>query len=315
MTRLDRLAHSMIHDCVDAIVAKTLTGTIVAWNAAAEQLFGYTEREALGHSIMMLVPQDKAIEESEVLARLARGERMQDFTTCRLHKNGNRISVMLTISPIHDGSGNVIGAAVMVRPASQEDAKQKELQALAYRDQLTGVSNRVQLLDRLTQAMRRDERSHNYGGILFVDLDNFKVVNDTAGHAAGDRVLVACAQRMQAVLRQCDTVARWGGDEFVVMIEDLGQDFGRSLEIMQKIANKLLQALRRPYDVNGAAFNCSPSIGASLFRGVSQPLDLVIHNADKAMYRAKLAGKNAIHIDAQQPPEMVSDVPTAAAVA
>lgn len=315
MTRIDRLTYSIIHDCIDAIIAKTMTGAIVSWNTAAEQLFGYTEGEAVGRSIAMLVPPDKSGEELEILARLGGGERIQDYATVRLHKDGSRIPVLLTISPIYDSAGNVIGASKIVRVANEALAKQNELQALAYRDQLTGISNRAHLIDRLGHVMRRDERSHRYGGVLFVDLDNFKRVNDTAGHLAGDKVLVTCAQRMQATVRECDTVARWGGDEFVVMVEDLDQDLNRALEIVRKIANKLLMALRKPYDIDNKIFECSPSIGACLFRGVSQPIDIVIQHADQAMYRAKLAGKNAIHIDERKPHDAVDDVSSRIAVA
>lgn len=308
MTRLEQLTFSMIQDCVDAIIAKTLTGAIVSWNTAAEQIFGYKEREVLGHSIMLLVPPEKQQEEVEILERLNRGEGIHDLATVRMHKNGTRIPVMLTISPIRDDAGHVIGAAKIARVMRESTLTQSQLQSLAFHDSLTGASNRTQLADRLVQAMRREERSHQYGGVLFVDLDNFKKVNDSAGHLAGDKVLVACAQRMRSVLRECDTVARWGGDEFVVMVEDLDQDISRSLDIMRKIAAKLLNELRKPYEVDDKVFTCPPSIGACLFRGIGQSTDAVIQRADQAMYTAKLAGKNSIHIDERPPDELVAMV-------
>ncbi len=307
MTRLEQLTYSMIHDCVDAIIAKTLTGAIVSWNTAAEVIFGYSEREVLGHSIMLLVPQDKVDEEIEILQRLTRGEGIHDLATIRVRKDGTRIPVILTISPIRDEAGNVIGAAKIARVAHETALVQSQLQSLAYHDPLTGMSNRTQLTDRLTQAMRRDERSRHYGAILFVDLDNFKLVNDTAGHLAGDQVLVACSQRMTSVLRECDTVARWGGDEFVVMVEDLDQDLDSALDVLRKISIKLLNALRKPYEVDDRIFRCTPSIGACLFRGIAQPIDLVLQRADQAMYRAKLAGRNSVHID-ETPPQDFIDV-------
>lgn len=315
MTRLEQLAYSMIHDCVDAIIAKTLTGAIVSWNAAAEEIFGYSEHEVLGHSIMLLVPQDKTDEEVDILERLNRGERIQDFATTRVHKNGARIPVVLSISPIRDDVGNVIGAAEIARVAHETTLTQSQLLSLAFHDPLTGIANRAQLTDRLVQAMRRAERSRLYGGILFVDLDNFKRVNDTAGHLAGDKVLVACSQRMTAVLRECDTVARWGGDEFVVMIEDLDQDLARSLDIVRKIALKLLNVLRKPYEVDGMIFGCPPSIGACLFRGIAQPTETVIQRADEAMYHAKLAGKNSIHVDENPPQDFIDIVAAKSATA
>lgn len=220
MSRIAQLTHSMIHDCVDAMIAKTLTGTIVSWNSAAERMFGYTVQETLGHTILTIVPPELVGEETAILDRLAQGQSIQDLRTLRLHKNGQRVPVTMTISPLRDRAGEVIGASTIVRRPLNIADSQPELLRLAYQDPLTSLSNRTHLLDRLEQTMRRNDRTHQYGAVIFIDLDNFKQVNDSAGHAAGDRVLIKCARRMQATLREYDTVARWGGDEFVIMIED-----------------------------------------------------------------------------------------------
>jgi diguanylate cyclase (GGDEF)-like protein/PAS domain S-box-containing protein len=315
MNRLDYLDHSLIHDCADAIIARTLSGTMVSWNEAARRIFGYAEKEVLGHSIAMLVPEEKLGEEAELMARALRGECITDWSTTRLHKDGSELAVLLTVSPIHDAAGNLIGSSKIVRTALQGLARQQELYSLAYRDQLTGVANRTLLIDRLGQAMRRDERSRFHGGIIFIDLDDFKRVNDTGGHLAGDKVLSICARRLQAVLRECDTVARWGGDEFVVLVEDLHRDLHEALGIVHNIASKLLMTLRKPYLVGSATYRCPPSIGGCLFRGVTQPIEQVIHSADQAMYQAKMAGKNAVYINADKPRDAVEIVHSHAAVA
>lgn len=305
MSRINQLAYSMIHDCVDAIIAETLTGTIVSWNLAAEKMFGYSEKEALGRSILILVPKELHDEESTILECLSRGQRLQEFHTSRLHKDGRRIPVVFTISPLMDKSGQVIGASTIVRLAINSMRSERELLAMAYHDSLTALSNRAHLLDRLEQAMRRDERSHRFGAIVFIDLDDFKAVNDNAGHLMGDRVLIKCARRLEGVLREYDTIARWGGDEFVILIEDLDEDLEPSIEKAQGIASKILRALRRSYTFDGQTFTCPPSIGIACFRGVTQPILKVIENADRAMYKAKMAGKGCIHIDRDKPQDAV----------
>jgi diguanylate cyclase (GGDEF)-like protein/PAS domain S-box-containing protein len=310
MSRLAQLTYSMIHDCVDAMIAKTLTGTIVSWNSSAERLFGYTEQEALGHSILTIVPPELAGEESAILERLAQGQHIQDLHTYRLNKHGQRLPVTMTISPLRDRDGQVIGASTIVRERLNVADNHPELLRLAYQDPLTSISNRTHLLDRLEQAMRRNERTHHYGAIFFIDLDNFKQVNDSASHAAGDHVLKKCARRMQAILREYDTVARWGGDEFIAMVEELDVDREAALDKARSIATKLLRALRKPYTYKGRSFTCHPSIGLTIFRGVIHPLQQVIDVADQAMYQAKLAGKNGIHVISTQANEAIATKPS-----
>jgi diguanylate cyclase (GGDEF)-like protein/PAS domain S-box-containing protein len=291
----------MIHDCVDAMIAKTLSGTIVSWNAAAERMFGYTSQDAIGRTVLTIVPPELVGEESAILDRLAQGQPIQDFYTLRLHKNGQRIPVTMTISPLRDRAGHVIGAATIVRQPISARGNALELLRMAYHDPLTSLSNRTHLLDRLELAMQHNERTHHYGAVFFIDLDSFKQVNDAAGHAAGDRVLIKCARRIQSVLREYDTVARWGGDEFVIMIEDLGEGFDASSDKAQDVAAKLLGVLRKHYTFKGKSFTCHPSIGVACFRGVTHPTQHVIDLADQAMYQAKLAGKNRIYVDRSEP--------------
>jgi diguanylate cyclase (GGDEF)-like protein len=142
--------------------------------------------------------------------------------------------------------------------------------------------------------MRRDERTQRHAGILFIDLDNFKNVNDSAGHLVGDKLLKQCARRLQSNVREHDTIARWGGDEFVVLVDNLSPSRARTMEILEQIAQNVLSALSKPYYIDSEQFNCSATIGVSLFRGFSHPIESVISQADKAMYKAKLSGKNAI---------------------
>lgn len=296
MKRLEQLNHSIVHDCADAIIAKNLAGTIVSWNRAAERLFGHTEAETVGHSIMMLVPPAHQNEEQEILARVTRGEQVRDMHATRLHKSGHFLDVTLTISPLHDASGLVIGSSMIVRPALKNSVALPTLLQSALYDPLTRTANRTLLIDRLGQAMRHGDRAACFGGVLFLDLDGFKTVNDTAGHRTGDQLLQACAERLRTHTRGSDTVARWGGDEFVVLLPELHASWAIALEQLHHVASKLLLTLRTAYAINQTMYSCPASIGGCLFSGSRQSADAIIEQADQAMYSAKHSGKNTLHI-------------------
>ncbi len=296
MKRLEQLEHSIVHDCADAIIAKTLTGTIVSWNRAAERLFGHEAAETLGHSILMLVSPGHENEEHEIMARVMRGEQVRDMHTTRMHKSGHAIDVALTISPLHDSAGLVIGASMIARPWLKAMTVLPTLLQSALYDPLTRTANRTLLIDRLGQAMRHGERMACFGGVLFLDLDGFKNVNDTAGHRTGDQLLQACAERLKTHTRGSDTVARWGGDEFVVLLPELHASWAIALEQLHHVASKLLLTLRAAYAINQTMYSCPASIGGCLFSGSRQSTDAIIEQADQAMYSAKHAGKNTLHI-------------------
>lgn len=299
MTSQDQLSHSIVQDCIDAIVARTSAGTIISWNRAAEDLFGYSATEMLGRSIMPLVPAHLINEELDVLARVAHGEQIRDLLTIRLHKNGSLLPVRLTISPLFDAAGTVAGDCKIARRADAVTSGTPtlgELIRLAYHDQLTGLSNRVHLVDRIHHSMQRNARSGRVGGVIFIDLDDFKYINDTHGHTVGDHLLVDVAQRIRRRVRETDTCARWGGDEFVVVIEDLAGDPMLATDVLQRICHQLHSDLASASTIEPVPLACTASIGATLFHGIAIPLETVVAAADHAMYQAKRAGKNAVHV-------------------
>jgi diguanylate cyclase (GGDEF)-like protein len=169
-----------------------------------------------------------------------------------------------------------------------------EIENLAFYDPLTQLPNRRLLLDRLQQATASSERSAQYGLVLFLDLDNFKTLNDTLGHDVGDLLLLQVAQRLKACVRGEDTVARLGGDEFVVMMNNLSDQSQEAAALAQRIGDKLLQQLNQTYQLGAHAYHSTPSIGATLFGPVHQsPADL-LKQADIAMYQVKARGRNAL---------------------
>ncbi|PKO26015.1 MAG: diguanylate cyclase, partial [Betaproteobacteria bacterium HGW-Betaproteobacteria-9] len=177
---------------------------------------------------------------------------------------------------------------------TQRKEAEEEIRELAFYDQLTHLPNRRLLMDRLQRALASASRSQRAGGLLFIDLDNFKTLNDTFGHDHGDLLLREVAQRLGTCIRDGDTVARLGGDEFVVMIEDLSTNLQEAAEAARVVSEKILAALDVPYQLAGHEHHSTPSIGVTLFAERPQGVDELLKQADIAMYQAKAAGRNTV---------------------
>jgi diguanylate cyclase (GGDEF)-like protein/PAS domain S-box-containing protein len=294
-----RLA-TIVNSSQDAIIGEALDGLITNWNPGAEQLFGYSADEAIGQPSRMLSPPKQLADEAELLARVGQGESVAHFETVRLHKDGHPIDVSVALSPLRDAQGQMIGISKIARDISTAKRAEEEIRHLAYYDSLTRLPNRRLLLDRIRHAMAISERSLAYRALLFIDLDHFKLINDSLGHERGDQLLIETAQRLLACVRHGDTVARLGGDEFVLMLENL--DINRSSAAVQVecIAHKIVEQLGRAYELGQDRRHCTPSIGISLFRGIEVSVDDLLKQTDLAMYQAKAAGRNGLRFfDAQ----------------
>jgi diguanylate cyclase (GGDEF)-like protein len=173
-------------------------------------------------------------------------------------------------------------------------AAEEEIKYLAFYDALTHLPNRRLLQDRLQQAFAASERSGRAGALLFIDVDNFKTLNDTRGHEVGDQLLVKIAQRLRTCVRQGDTVARLGGDEFVAMLEDLGEQPQDAAEQARSIGEKMLRLLNQPFELGSHAYHSSVSMGITLISGRQHSIDDLLRRADLAMYQAKAAGRNTL---------------------
>lgn len=183
-----------------------------------------------------------------------------------------------------------------IRNIDERKRQEAEIHQLAYYDTLTELPNRRLMLDRLQQAIFKSVRSKQHGGLMFIDMDRFKELNDTHGHAMGDRLLQQVGQRLQSGVRQLDTVARLGGDEFVVLVEGLSTSPGQALDDALSIGNKLLGLLNKPYLLDTLTYVSTPSIGLTLFGGADETTDRILMRADSAMYRSKQAGRNRISV-------------------
>jgi len=218
----------------------------------------------------------------------------RDLELQRLDADGKPYWVAVSGTPIFDGKGRFLGYRGIGRDISKRKNAEDETQRLAFYDTLTGLPNRRLLMDRLAHAQVTSARSKRYGALLFIDLDNFKDLNDTLGHDVGDLLLEQVALRLVSCLREGDTAARFGGDEFVVMLEDLNESDADAATQAELVAEKIINRLNAPYELVGRQHNSSPSIGITLFCGSSLGVDELLKRADVAMYQAKAAGRNTM---------------------
>lgn len=212
----------------------------------------------------------------------------------------------ITCTPSRDGSGKIVGGIAIVQDVTERKLAENQIMNLAFYDPLTNLPNRRLLLDRLHHALASSARSGKEGALLFIDLDNFKALNDTLGHDMGDLLLQQVAQRLTACVRQDDTVARLGGDEFVVMLEDLGEQDLEAAAQTEAVGEKILAALGRPYQLMMHEYRCTPSIGAALFNGHHLEIEELLKQTDIAMYQAKKAGRNTVRFFDQQMQDAVT---------
>jgi diguanylate cyclase (GGDEF)-like protein len=219
-------------------------------------------------------------------------------------RDGRLIWGEVLSKPERDARGNICGYHGITREITERKRLEDQVRQLAFYDPLTKLPNRRLLNDRLSQSIVASLRNARYGAVMFLDLDNFKPLNDTYGHAVGDLLLIEAAARLKGCVRQTDTVARFGGDEFVVMISELEADRHESALEARVIAEKIRTALSEPYRLTinpdgrqqqTVEHRCSASIGVVLFVSQESSPDDVLKWADAAMYQAKDAGRNSIH--------------------
>jgi diguanylate cyclase (GGDEF)-like protein/PAS domain S-box-containing protein len=283
------LLSAVVESSDDAIITKTADGTITSWNRGAERLYLYTAEEAIGQPISILEPPELVGEQGEILRRVFAGESLERFDTERIRKDGRRIVVSVTVSPVRDKNGRVIAAADLGRDETERRHYEERLRYLADHDQLTGLFNRRRFDEELKRAFARAGRYHSSGAVISVDLDNFKTINDSAGHAAGDVVLVAVAGAMRHRFRETDVIARTGGDEFAILLDRVGPNDAR------RAGQDMLEALRATRPVfGGKAWQLHASVGVTTFEPDDATAGEVQIFADLAMYAAKKAGGDRV---------------------
>ncbi len=249
---------------------------------------GYTRREIPG-----IVWDEPGLTQLESLteARMP----IRDFEIGRGDSNGDKHYVRISAEPIFDASGAFKGYRGVGSDITERKVSEEKIQHLVYADTLTSLPNRRLLMDHLEQAMIATARHGHQAALMFVDLDDFKTLNDTLGHDKGDLLLKQIAQRLLACVREGDTVARLSGDEFIVLLEDLSEDAQDAAAQAETVSGKILDALGRPYQLDGLGHHSSASIGVTLFGGnVREDIDEPLKRAELAMYQAKRAGRGTL---------------------
>jgi diguanylate cyclase (GGDEF)-like protein/PAS domain S-box-containing protein len=208
------------------------------------------------------------------------------------HRDGHYVPVLSRGLVTRDAAGKALRVSGTNTDLTERKRAERRIYELAYYDHLTGLPNRRLLGEELDKALARSERTGRLGAVVFLDLDNFKLLNDTMGHDFGDMLLRQVAERLRHTLRHCDQLARLGGDEFVLVLEDLGDDPRESVIEAQHVLEKLLFTLGQPYYLDGRLFVSTPSIGVTLFDGAATGIETLLKQADLAMYRAKAEGRN-----------------------
>ena len=271
----------------DAVFNCDLRGVVTSWNRGAQAMLGYSADETVGQPMRHLLPPGRAEEESDLLARIARGEIIEPYQTVRMHKDGSSIRVSIAISALRDAAGAVRGVSVVARDAGRARLLPDEARPGAWYDPLTRLPTRRLLLDRLRRAQISSKRQRTFFAVLFIGLDHLRQVQDNFGQQGADQLLVEAAKRLQLALRQCDTVARIGDDEFVLVLDELGVTEGSAVDHVNTLADKILAMLEQDYLLAGRRHRGSASIGIKLLLGSDTSVEHVLKEADAAMYRVK----------------------------
>jgi diguanylate cyclase (GGDEF)-like protein/PAS domain S-box-containing protein len=276
----------------DAVLSTDILGNITYLNLVAESMTGWSREEALGRPLaevfQIIDGATRQPARNPLALAIQRNSAVGLTANCVLiQRGGLEFAIEDSAAPIHDRLGQVTGAVIVFHDVSAARAMTLKMSYLAQHDFLTDLPNRTLLSDRLTQAISFARRSGEQLAVLFLDLDHFKNINDSLGHAIGDKLLQSVAQRLVACGRQSDTVSRQGGDEFVILLPRIAHAADAALS-----AQKMLTALAAPHCINGNELQISASIGVSTYPNDGQDAESLLKSADTAMYHAKENGRN-----------------------
>ncbi len=285
---------AILNNLQDGVITINRQGLIESFNKAASHIFGYAPAEIVGSNVSILMPEPYAAAQQEQRLHAPAPNSNYPIGKTReilgQRKDGSVFPISLSLSKIAR-SGRPTFVAI-VRDITLRRQQEEEIQRLAFYDPLTQAPNRRLLQDRLRQSLMTSARSSQHGALMFLDLDHFKLLNDTLGHDVGDELLKHVAMRLKTCVREGDTVARLGGDEFVVLLEGLSPHAHESAAAAEVVAHKILAVLGQPYQLRGYPYACTPSIGIVIFLGDQHGTDDLLKKADVAMYQAKSAGRN-----------------------
>jgi diguanylate cyclase (GGDEF)-like protein/PAS domain S-box-containing protein len=281
-----------LESIADAVITADSNGIIDYLNPVAERLSGWSEQEAVGKPIIDLfkVFDETSLEEvaNPVLQCLQNGlPFMRQENTAFINRNGDAVAINESAAPLRDKHDNITGVVLVFHDVSSARKLTQQMSYQATHDALTGLPNRILLVEHMETTLRHAQQSGRPLAVMFLDLDRFKIVNDTLGHDVGDELLQQVADRLKACLREGDIVSRLGGDEFVIITSEI-----KGRDAVQLLAERVLKSFHTPFELGQSEFFTSTSIGISVYPEGGTTSEELMKNADSAMYRVKAEGKN-----------------------
>lgn len=267
---------------------------LVFVNNAFERRTGYLADEVIGSPLSVMRGGDKQTSECKRIRHAMDAQESVRVERINYTKTGEGFWLEEDIQKLADSEGKCSHYVMVGRDITERKKAEADIHSLAYFDVLTGLPNRRLLLDRLSLLLATAQRTSLVSAVLFIDLDHFKYINDARGHVIGDTLLQHVASRLRGLLREVDTVARIGGDEFVVLISNIAKDLSAGAGVALSVAEKIRSSIALPFDIEGHAYNSACSIGVTLLPKLAQNANDLLRESDTAMYRAKAAGRNQI---------------------
>jgi diguanylate cyclase (GGDEF)-like protein/PAS domain S-box-containing protein len=290
----NRQLTEIFNSTMEGIMITDKVGVIQAVNPAFSAITGYSKKEAVGRTPRLLRSGKEAPERYQEMWQSLNTQGLWQGELWNRRKNGEDYPQWMTISALPNDDGGQSQYVALFIDISEQKEREACIEYQAYHDALTALPNRRLFQDRLEQALVQAERTVCSLAVLFVDLDRFKVINDSLGHDMGDQLLQAAAKRLNDIVRKEDTVARLGGDEFTVLLPRIERR-----QDVEKMLGKIISVFRRPFEIAGQILHISPSIGVALFPGDGETPERLMKNADSAMYCTKAAGRNGYRFYSQ----------------
>ncbi len=292
----NQFASEIIENAGEGIVVYDRDLRYIVWNHFMEELTGMTAEDVLGRRATELFPHLREQQVDELIARALHGETVSAPDVNYYIPGTARAGWVSSVYRPHlDAAGEIAGVIGLIRDITERKQAEQQIEYQAYHDALTGLANRRLFQEHLSLALALAGRRNNLVAVLFLDLDHFKVINDTLGHTTGDALLQVVASRVKDCVREGDTVARVGGDEFTIVLQDINKK-----EDAAVVAQKVLRAIADPVELNGHRLYVTTSIGITTFPDDGDDAETLLKNADNAMYRAKAEGRNTYQMSTHE---------------